>query len=151
MIETWQECASFQTTSQRLTYQVRLIIKKGWFSDLEILEIHQKTQKQDDTIPVTSSDANLKQHTRNELPTLENKNATLPSDPKETLSQKQKTNVENVKRIVNSVKTNLLSLRNIEWRTLKTETNIINQILPYISTNNIIELNELIYAHLTSV
>ena len=69
MIEIWQECASFQTTSQRVADQVRTIIKKGWFSDLEILEIHQKTQKQDNTIPVTSSDANQKQHTRNELPT----------------------------------------------------------------------------------
>ena len=46
---------------------------------------------------------------------------------------------------MNSEKTNLPSLRNIEWRTLKTETNKINQILPYLSTNSIIELNELIY------
>ena len=44
MIEIWQECASFQTTSQRLSdyISVRTIIKKSWFSDLEILEIHQK-------------------------------------------------------------------------------------------------------------
>ena len=49
-----------------------------------------------------------------------------------TLSQEQKTNVENVKRIMNSEKTKLPSLRNIEWRTLKTEMNKINQILPYI-------------------
>ena len=47
---------------------------------------------------------------------------------------------------MNSVKTTLSSLRNIEWRTLKTETNKINQILPYISTNNITELKDLIYA-----
>ena len=47
---------------------------------------------------------------------------------------------------MNSEKTNLPSLRNMEWRTFKTETNKINQILPYISTNNITELNELIYA-----
>ena len=146
MIEIWQEFASFQTTSQRLAVQVRTIIKKGWFSDLEILEIHQKTQKQGNIIPVTSSDANQKQHTRNELPILENKNATLPSDPEEILSQEQKTNVENVKRIMNSEKTKLPSLRNIEWKTLKTENNKINQILPYISTNNITDLNELIYA-----
>ena len=46
---------------------------------------------------------------------------------------------------MNSVKTTLPSLRNIEWRTLKTETNRINQMLPYISTNNISELNDLIY------
>ena len=47
---------------------------------------------------------------------------------------------------MNSEKTNLPSLRNLEWRTLKIDTNKINQVLPYISTNNITELNELIYA-----
>ena len=47
---------------------------------------------------------------------------------------------------MNSVKTTLSSLRNIEWRTPKTETNQINQILPYISANNISELNDIIYA-----
>ena len=102
MIEIWQECASVQTTSERLADQLRIIIKKGWLSDLDILDIHQKTKKQDNTIPVTSSDANQKQHTRNELLTLESKNATLPSGPEETLSQEQKINVENVKRIMNS-------------------------------------------------
>ena len=47
---------------------------------------------------------------------------------------------------MNSVKTTLPSLRHIQWRTLKTETNRISQILPYISTNTISELNDLIYA-----
>ena len=37
MIEIWQECISFQTTSQWFADQVRTIIKKGWFSDLERL------------------------------------------------------------------------------------------------------------------
>ena len=47
---------------------------------------------------------------------------------------------------MNREKTTLPSLRNIEWSTIKTETNKINQVLPYISTNNITKLNELIYA-----
>ena len=47
---------------------------------------------------------------------------------------------------MNRGKTILPSLRNIEWRSVKRETNKINQVLPYISTNNITELNELIYA-----
>ena len=47
---------------------------------------------------------------------------------------------------MSSEKTTLLSLRNIEWKTLKIETNEINHVLPYIPTNNITELNELIYA-----
>ena len=101
---------------------------------------------QDNTIPNTSNGANQKQHIRNELPTLENEYATLPRNPTETLSHEQQTNLENLKRIMNSEKTTLPSLRNIEWSTLKIETNKINQILPYISTNNITELNELIYA-----
>ena len=108
--------------------------------------MHKKTQTQDNKIPNTSSGANQKQHIRNELPTLKNKYATVPSNPTETLSQEQQTNLENLKRIMNSEKTTLPSLRNIEWRTLKTETNRINQILLYISTNYITELNELIYA-----
>ena len=73
-------------------------------------------------------------------------NDTLPSNQEETLSQEQKINLENVKRIIRSEKTILPSLRNIEWKTLKIETDNINHILPYIPTNNITELNELIYS-----
>ena len=47
---------------------------------------------------------------------------------------------------MNREKITLPSLRNIKWRTVKTETNKINQVLPYISTNNITELNEVINA-----
>ena len=73
MIEIWQECASFQTTSQRITDQVRTIIKKGWSSDLEILEIHQKISNEQDsnTISDTPSINKQKQSNQNELPTLE--------------------------------------------------------------------------------
>ena len=49
MIEIWQECTSFQTTNQRLADQVRTIIKKGWFSDPEIQEIHQKINNEQDS------------------------------------------------------------------------------------------------------
>ena len=42
-------------------------------------------------------------------------------------------------------KTTLPSLENIEWRTVKTETEKINQVLTYISTKTITKLNELIY------
>ena len=46
---------------------------------------------------------------------------------------------------MSSGETTLPSLRKIEWKTFKIDTNKINHILPYISTNNITELNELIY------
>ena len=42
MMEFWQERSTFQTTSQRLADQVRTTMKTGWFSDQELLEIHQK-------------------------------------------------------------------------------------------------------------
>ena len=42
MMEMWQECSTFQTTSQRLADQVRTIMEKGWFSDEELLEIPSK-------------------------------------------------------------------------------------------------------------
>ena len=63
-----------------------------------------------------------------------------------TLTQEQKVNLENLKRIMNSEKATLPSLRNIEWRKVEAEINKINRVLPYILTNNIAELNELIYA-----
>ena len=152
MIEIWQECSTFQTTSQRLTDQVRTITKKGWFSDLELLEIYQKTLKQNyNTVPDTPSGVKQKQSEEKQPQISANENTTLPNDTlsnnqEETLSQEQKVNLENVKRIMNSEKTILPSLKNIEWKTLKIETNKINHILPYKPTNNITELNELIYA-----
>ena len=71
MIEIWQECASFQTTSQRFSDQVRTIIKKAWFSDLEILEIHRKTNNEQDTNAVSDTPRFDKQEqsNRNEPPT----------------------------------------------------------------------------------
>ena len=80
MIEIWQECASFQTTSQTLADQVRAIIKV-LFSDLEILEIHQETNKQEtnkqdnNTVPDTSRVVKQKQPAT--LP-----NNAQPSNPK---------------------------------------------------------------------
>ena len=46
MVEIWEECARFKTTSQRLAGQVRRMIKKGWFFDLEILQIHQRVNRE---------------------------------------------------------------------------------------------------------
>ena len=153
MIEILQEIASFQTTSQRLTDQVRKIIKKGWFSDLEILEIHQKINNEQDskTKPDTLNINKEKRPKRNESPTLENGNTTQlnnaqSNNPEQTLTQEQKVNLEDLRRILNSKKTTLPSLRNIEWRTVKTDTNKINQVLPYISTNDITEFTKVIYA-----
>ena len=103
-----------------LADRVRTIFKKGWFSDLELLEIHQKTHKQTyNTVPDTSSGVKEKQPIEKEQQTSPNENITLandtlPSNQEETLSQEQKINLENLKRIMSSEKTILPSLRNIE-------------------------------------
>ena len=102
-------------------------------------------------MPDALSGVKQKQSNEKEPQTSANENTTLPNDTlsnnqEETLSQEQKVNLEIVKRIMSSEKTILPSLRNIEWKTLKIETNKINHILPYIPMNNITALNELIYA-----
>ena len=55
MMEIQQELSNFQITSQRLPDQIRTIMKKGWFSELEIIEIHQKINDQErrNTLPDT--------------------------------------------------------------------------------------------------
>ena len=46
MIEIWADFARFKTTNQRLADQVRTIIKRGWFSDPEILKLHQQIYRE---------------------------------------------------------------------------------------------------------
>ena len=67
-----------------------------------------------------------KQPNQNEPPTSENRNATQPNNaqpnnPEQTLTQEQKVNLENLKRIMNGEKTTLPPLRKLEWRTVKME------------------------------
>ena len=82
-------------------------------------------------------------------PTSENGNPTQQNTTQQNnlvLTQEQKLILRNLKGILNSEKTTLPSLRNIEWRIVKAEMNKVNQVLTYIPTNNITDLNELIYA-----
>ena len=66
----WQEYTSFQT-SQRFADQ-------GWFFDLEILEIHQKTNNEQDsnTISDTPSIDKQEQSNLNKPPTSKKRNTT---------------------------------------------------------------------------
>ena len=134
-------------------------MKKGWFSELEIIEIHQEINDQErsnNTLPGTSNINKQKQPIQNEPPNSENGNPTQPNtaqqnNPEQTLTQELKLILRNLKRILNSEMTTLPSLRNIEWRIIKAETNKVNQVLTCISANNITELNEFIYAGAKSV
>ena len=53
-------------------------------------------------------------------------------------------NVKNLKKIMTEKKTELSSLRNQVWRTVKAEAEKINELSTHIPTNNITELHELI-------
>ena len=67
MIEICQELSNFQTTNQRLADQIRSIIKKGGFSDLEIREIHHKINDQQsgtNILPGTLNNSEPKQPIR---------------------------------------------------------------------------------------
>ena len=90
--------------------------------------MHQKINNQQDfnKISDTPSIKKQKQSSQNEPPISENRNTskpnnTQPNNTDQALTQEQKVNQENLKRIMNGEKTTLLSLRNIEWRTVKTE------------------------------
>ena len=68
-----------------------------------------------------------------------------PNHTEEILIQKEEMNIENLKRVMFEKKIRLPSLRNQDWKTVKAETEKINE-FTHISTNNITELNELINA-----
>ena len=87
------------------------MIKKDWFSDLEILESHQKINyKQDSNTVSDISGINKKTQTnRNEQPVSENGNIkqpnnAQPNNPEQTLTREQKVNLEQLKRIMGSEK-----------------------------------------------
>ena len=75
MIKIWLEYSNFQTTSQRLADQVRTIIEKGWFSELQVIEIQLKKKDQhgNNTQPDTWNIYKQKQLNRNEPTISENR------------------------------------------------------------------------------
>ena len=123
-MENWQECATFQVTSRRLANHIRTIIKKRCFFDLEILEIHQKTNNEQNNKTLSDGASTNKQEpsNRNESQISENRNLTTPNNTEQTPTHKRKINIENLKIILNEQKTTLPSQSNIEWRTIKMET-----------------------------
>ena len=112
MIEIWQECVSSQTTTQRLSDQVRTIIKKVWFSDLEILDIHQKiNNEQDNTVPDTKELSNKNSLT--EMNIGKWKRHTTKQPESNTITR-TKSKCRKFKENYEQWKTILPSLRNIE-------------------------------------
>ena len=71
MIEIWTEFDRFKATNKRFADEVRTIAKNGWFSDLEIQEIHQQIYTQ------------IHQQTHNTV--TERLNTGKPENPNQTL------------------------------------------------------------------
>ena len=133
--------------NQRLADQVWTITKNGWFSDLEILEIHpqiyrQTHQQTPNTVTETINRGKLE--TPNQ--TLHDNDPCTANTQTQTLTQEEKTNIDIVRRIMSEKKTTLPSLRDQDWRTVKSETEKVNDFLINIPRKDITELNDLIYA-----
>ena len=90
MMEILQELSNFLTTSQRLADQVRTIKKKGWFSELEIIEIHQKINDQErsnNTLPGTNKNSPSKMnHQLRKMETPTQPSTTQQNNPEQTLT-----------------------------------------------------------------
>ena len=62
----------------------------------------------------------------NEPPISENRSTKHSNNTEQTLTHGKKINLENNKRIMNGKRTTLTSIRNIDWRTIKTEIETID-------------------------
>ena len=60
--------------------------------------------------------------------------------------KREKTNIDAIRGIISEKKTTLPSLRNQDWRTVKSKTEKVNDLLTNIPTNDITELNDWKYA-----
>ena len=115
MIDIWEEFTRFKITNKRLADQAKMIIKKDWFYNLEIFEIHQKVNKETCQLDPNTISETL------------NREKTEPSDQLETphtqiqrkKHKKKKRNVEFLKRIMSEKETTLSSFRNQDRKTVK--------------------------------
>ena len=120
MTEIWTEVGRFKVTNQRLADQVRTITKNDWFSDLEIVEIHKQIRKKHQQTPTTVNET-IKPETLNQ--TLHDNDSCTVNTKTQTRTQeeKEKTNVDTIKRIMSEKKNTLPSLRNQDWKTVKSK------------------------------
>ena len=100
MIEIWIEFARFIKTNQRRADQVRIITKNGWFSDLEILDIHQQIYWQTyqqtpniETKSLTTEESETPNQTLNDQYTANTKSQTLTQKEKNECRSHEKNHV----------------------------------------------------------
>ena len=144
MIEIWVEFARFKTISQRFAGQVRIQIKKVWFSDLEILEIHQQIHRE----TYQQAPNRVTETLNTEKPETSSQRRTLSNRVRNTITEQTLTEEKEKSELWRKfcLKRRLPSLRNQDGKIVKTEIEKINDLLTNITTNIITELNEQIYS-----
>ena len=108
MIEIWTEFGRFKATNQRLADHIRKIPRNSWFSDHEVLEIHQQIywQRHQQTANIVTETINTgkpktpKQTRHDNVPCIANTKM-------HTLTQEEKNNRHTIKRIMSEKKTTL--------------------------------------------
>ena len=108
-------------------------------------------QEDPNTLIDTPNIEKQEQCNRNELQSNNNRNNAHPNDREQTLTEKEETMMNNLKRIMSEKKTRLPSLRNNDWNTVKAETEKLPESSTHIPTKNIPYLEELIYAEVRLV
>ena len=119
------------------------VIKIGWFSDLEILELCIKSEKHEQD-PRPTGVKTLNTEKKGPKPNWNTKS----QKPKHQTSQHYKTNVNTRRqnRCRNNKKITTEKKTKEDWKYIQLETEKVNKLLPNIPTCNIIELKKLIYA-----
>ena len=98
MIEISRESAKFFATKQIFADQARIILKEGWFSDFEILEIGEQgyleNYERDPSIQTLALNTERQEPSiRTEKQNTENRNTTDAGITKQILSKEDKINV----------------------------------------------------------
>lgn len=155
MHQAWKDKGMFEVTEQRLADQVRQILKKGWFTDIEIEEMKRKIiEESGEALEVDCGlneiqDENTFTH---QDPYVENEAHHVPHEPSETnldsvFSMEELEIVTRIRSIMNSKeRVRIPNLRKVNKKLLNLQLEKVDTILGKIHTTNITSTNDLIYA-----
>ena len=127
-----------------------MVLKKGSFSDFEIVEIYQQINgeeyQQDTTTRIlTVSTEKQEPPTRSERQNIENWSASRLNTPERTWIQEDKINIELIKTIITEKRPHY-HLAGTKKGKNQVENEMINKLIIDIPTGSITELNKLIFA-----
>ena len=162
MLDIWDSHGGARVNEQRLADQVRVIIKKGWLTELEIEEIERGIRSQEvvvrgDTneLDETSDRAEGSDRAVDRDRAVGNTVSTVSVEENDTarvelpvgLNDETKTIIQSIRNKMGSESTRpSISLRNLDRNKVRMKARQINEALKYIPTSDITETNRLIVA-----